>query len=222
MYNFVMSSRILLKSVGLVLLLLSIILVSWGLQTVRYTTKTVDISRTDLIIADVSTQASEPDIPLGRMILQWSEVFRLGDRAEVRLTFSPENKQTNPPQPDGVLRAKLDLAGITHTPTGEISQALTWNHPVIFLWNLRSVQTGRYLGDVWLYLSATNSSQVGPGQKVIFSQQFDSEIVSFLGLSGLHARILGCVGLVIGAFLGLGDWITQLLDGYITRFHSKG
>ena len=227
------------RTFGLILLLVSLIVLTWGVRSVTYRTQTVPVT-----LAELSSPAGNRQLPgfgtnpnqiVGRLFLEWPESLRLGDAGEVRLSFNPEipvGAQAPQPETSGganqVLQSRLELAGIAYTPTGEISQALSMAHPVIFLWNLRARQMGDFSGTTWLHLSeiSANGSQTGnTGKsmpKVLSAQQIDVPVNTFWGLSGIQARILGGVGLAVGAVLGLGSLFFQALQAIMEGSRNKG
>ncbi len=103
---------------------------------------------------------------------------------------------------------------MTHTPTGEVSQAMLPDQPVVFLWYLRPTAPGVFSGKVWLHLRAVPPPPA-PDQRILLAaQQIDIQVTSLLGMSGSQARLFGSLGLVVGGFLaldGLVVWYLGLL-----------
>lgn len=212
MYNLGVGSRLISRFMGLSLFLISVLLLVWGLRGVSYDSITVVLGQNDLDSSESASPKLSAEQPAGRILLEWPQRLRPGDAGEVRLTFYPEPLPQGVRDLDRILQSRLELAGITQTPTGEISQLLTLEHPVAFLWNLRSNQMGNYPGDVWLYVRQYSQNEAQKQRKVVLSHHFDFPVSGLLGLSGLQARILGSVGLVVGIVLGLGERIFRNLD----------
>jgi hypothetical protein len=228
----------LLRALGLALMLIALVVLTWATRAVTYRTQTATITQAELHPAgENGLPLKNPDQIAGRIFLEWPEALRLGDAGEVRLSFDPEAAQNAQAAPDGlatpdalaatqpataeaggeVLQSRLELAGIIHTPTGEISQALSLEHPVTFLWNLRAGQPGDFAGTTWLHLQ---TEQAGAGQEarvVLTAQQLDIPVMTFYGLSGAEARIIGWVGLALGLALGLGDLFFRAVQGLAQR-----
>jgi hypothetical protein len=111
-----------------------------------------------------------------------------------------------------VLVSRLDLAGIRHTPTGEVSQALVSEHPVVFLWNVRAGMPGNYAGRTWLHLQSLMPESEGQDRRLLAAQDLEIRVISLLGLSGDQARVFGAVGLAMGAVLVLDGAIQSILQ----------
>jgi hypothetical protein len=219
MYNFPMSLRPGLRYFGLALLLVSALILTWGLRAETYQSKMVAITQADLDPSASAGSVPNANTVMGRLVLEWPQSLRLGDAGKVRLIFSPELSQLSHNATDRILRSRLDLAGFAQTPTGEISHALILDHPVTFLWNLRSIRMGKYIGDVWLYVQSNLPGVSDGNSKVVIAQQFEIPVTGLLGMSGLEARIIGGVGLVIGAFLGLGEWMIQIINSTTQKIY---
>ncbi len=98
--------------------------------------------------------------------------------------------------------ARLDMAGITVSPPGTISETLQPGLPVVFYWSVRPDAPGRYQGTAWLHLRFIPLAG-GEESRIPISVQFvDIEARSFFGLSGGAARGIGTIGSAIGAVLG--------------------
>ena len=120
-----------------------------------------------------------------------------------------------------VLQSHLDLPGISRTPTGEVSQVMSSDQPVVFIWYLRPSAPGVFRGKVWLHLRFVPRA---PGQEqriLLAAQQVDIEVTTLLGMSGSQARLFGSLGLAAslpllleGFFNRSLDWVAQRKKGH--------
>lgn len=231
MYNTTMLLQKVRRVCGLLILLLSLVILTWGLSSAEYLLQTTELAPAEMSLPEpdlptgsisaggVATSATEPRL----LLLSWPKSLRLGDDGMLRLrvgfqsppTAGSTSSQAHPAgagngQPGVydasnklVLQSHLDLPGIMHTPTGEVSQAMLPDQPVVFLWYLRAVNPGIFSGKVWLHLRFVPPPPAQEQRILLAAQQVDIQVVSLLGLSGSQARLFGSLGLVVGGFLGL-------------------
>ena len=166
--------------------------------------------------------------------LSWPKSLRLGDDGTLRLTvgFPVRRGSTGSQSPAGtagrvqpgvdsayhlILQSHLDLPGITRTPTGEVSQAMLPDQPVVFLWYLRPATPGIFSGKVWLHLRFVPPPPAQEQRILLAAQQVDIQVTSLLGMSGGQARLFGSLGLVVGGFLGLDGVLSWYLGQLAKR-----
>jgi hypothetical protein len=241
MYNTPMLLVKLRRVFGLALLLISLVILIWGLRSPETMLQATELAPSDLAFPGSDQPAGNDSAggaavqPPGPRLLElsWPKNLRLGDEGTLRLTVgfpSPDTtgEQTNSdpagdvrPGEDNathlVLQSHLDLPGIARTPTGEVSQAMLPGHPVVFLWYLRPTAPEIFSGKVWLHLLLVPSPPAQQQRILLAAQQVDIQVTSLLGLSGSQARLFGSLGLVVGAFLGLDG----LLIGYLERLAKR-
>ncbi len=102
-----------------------------------------------------------------------------------------------------VAEARLELDKMEYRPTGVISEALLPGKSARFSWSVRSSDEGIYPGTIWLHVQYIPRNGGEELRKVISAQTIEIRADEFLGLSGNSARILGAIGLVLGAMIGL-------------------
>lgn len=204
---------------GLALLLASGALFLWSMRPLPVQRETAPLYVDELgsIGSGIAAPGGER-LKVGEITLEWPRRIRKGESGSVRLTM---NLDSNPESQNAlmelglemaVLQSRLELAGIRHTPTGEISQAFSLDHPVVFLWNLRADQTGDYPGRCWLHLLA--KTKIESGRKLLVAPEIQVEVESLLGLGGEIGRALGAAGMAAGAILsldGLANWLFRRL-----------
>jgi hypothetical protein len=230
MYNTVMLLQNLRRAFGLVLLVLSLVLLTWGLRSAEYLLQTTELEPADMALtgSDQPPAVTSSSVPLTRipgprlLELSWPKRLRLGDDGTLRLTVGltsslpagSDRSQATPAGASGlqpgnndgynlVLKSHLDLPGMVRTPTGELSQTMLADQPVVFLWYLRASAAGFFSGKVWLHLHFVSRSTGGEERILLAAQQVDIQVVRLLGMSGSQARLFGTLGLVVGTFLGL-------------------
>jgi hypothetical protein len=238
MYNTSMLLIKLRRVLGLVLLVISLVVLIWGLCSPEYVLQATELASSDLAIPGSNQQAGKGSTggaavqsPGARLLeLSWPKSLRLGDEGTIRLTLrvispeasasqaSSETAEAVQPGMDNayhfVLQSHLDLPGMAHTPTGEVSQAMLPDQPVVFLWYLRPATSGIFYGKVWLHLRFIPPSPAPEQRILLAAQQVEIQVTSLLGMSGSQARLFGSLGLVVGGFLaldGLFSWYLGLL-----------
>lgn len=224
---------------GVLLLLLSMVFLTWGLRSGEYLVQSTELASSDMALpgSEQATGSSSGSItaalaPEPRSLeLSWPKSLRLGDDGTLRLTVSlssgSSGSSTGDQTPPGiyesynlVMQSHLDLPGIERNPTGEVSQAMLPGQPVVFLWYLRPSTPGVFSGKVWLHMRFVPRS-AGQEQRILLAaQQVDIEVVTRLGMSGNQARLYGSLGLVAGALLGLDGVLGWCLEQLAQ--HKKG
>jgi hypothetical protein len=222
---------VLRRAFGWILFLVSLVIFGWGVRPTSFENQKVLFSSQELWSPSVEHTGSESDldtedVPANQLLFEFPKSLRRGDAGIIRMAFEPSSSEnshsappdsaTIPPSEDNdvcrsVLRARLDLSGIRHTPTGEISQKLALDHPVIFLWNLSPEKAGIFNGNVWLHalcVPEIGTSEIG---KVLAAKQVNIRVTSLFGLSGSLSRAIGGVGVFMGLTLGLEGWLFKLL-----------
>ncbi|MBN1146508.1 MAG: hypothetical protein JXA78_04580 [Anaerolineales bacterium] len=185
----------------------------------------------------------QPAIPEQRLlILEWPLKVRLGDAELIRLSLVMDEagKLTPTAYVEGgelrmepveipnlydthnvVAEARLDLAGVEHRPSGEVSEALLPGRPVSFVWSVRPAEIGRYRGTVWLHLRFIPRGAGEQSSMALTAQLIEIEAVNFLGLGGSAARLVGGLGVVVGSLLGLDNLLSGLLKLFQMRKTAK-
>ncbi len=196
------------------------VMFAWGIVPVLSDVRSTPIYASEITINPPAITEDQPisgaHEPLaGDLELSIPQNVRLGDPAIIRLVFSPQKYQESISVEDQVFQAYLDLQGIQYTPTGDISQRISFEHPVIFIWNLRPKVEGYFKGKVWLNLNQLEGNPIQDARRVISAQQIEIKVCSFLGLGGSEARIIGIIGFITGAVLGMDlffQWLIKLFS----------
>ena len=179
---------------------------------------------------DTSASSDPKNLPaeqvIGRIQMEWPESIRVGDLVEMRLIFLPESEQINSedtPKADpinmveqessleSILSARLELAGIAQKPSGVISQQLSLDHPVTFLWRLRAAQSGAFSGNMWLTAVPILSLNIESAHRVILNRPVILTARRFMGLSGVESRVFGVLCAFVGLTLILRDYLSTKL-----------
>ena len=214
------------RGFGILLCIISLVVLLWSLWHLPTQTRSLAISPSEMLPEELAARVSgdlaavaEPRV----LLLEWPSVIRKGELASVRLSLSPANgkgpsSQISPVagEPFSVLaEARLELPGITHTPTGEVSQGFFGDRLVMFIWDLRPNRAGEADGTVWLHLSFITAAGEPALRQVLTAQRIEIRVIDFLGLSGPWARALGSAGVVVGAVLALDGvffWLWSHLE----------
>ncbi len=183
----------------------SLLMLYWGGRKSIFQTYSIDLLQAELHLPVSQQGLADPLSPAGQFILDWPSRIRLGDPAEVRLRFEPAVAADNPSstQYRFFLETRLELFDLQHTPTGEINQAFSFDHPVIFLWNLRPLRTGLFQGKTWIYLRLIETNIGDETTRLLAVPSFEIQVKDLLGISGQQARMVGSLGMVIGFLLAL-------------------
>jgi hypothetical protein len=115
--------------------------------------------------------------------------------------------------PHLVIKSRLDLAEIPHSPTGEIIAPLKTGVPVKFSWIINSREDITATGTIWLYLQMLSTEQGEIISRTLSAQELEFEVVSMLGLTGATARIIGVLGIALGFSLSMdiiGKWVKKI------------
>lgn len=175
------------------------------------------------------------------LTLEWPARIRVGDSDVIRLTLEVDDQGILTPTaiiaghevrgevvyvPDLydthniIATARLDLTGMQIIPNSTIEQPLVSGEKVDYFWSVMTDEIATYRGTVWLYLRFLPLDGGEEMQKPLTAQVIEISSVNLFGLGGTPARLLGSVGIIIGALLGLDDILMILGKGY--RFLRKG
>jgi hypothetical protein len=236
MYNTAMRLTMGRRLSGILLLAISLVLLTWGLIPEQMVVRPIEIAPEEMALPGASAEM----LPEARVLrLSWPKTLRAGDAGSLRLSVDlaagQNEREIVVESPAGevgvgsaglntayrtVLQAHLDLPGVAFSPTGEISQALVPTQNANFLWNLRAREAGNYPGKAWLHLQQSQLTSGSPYRAVLTAQQFEIEVEEFLGLNGVQARVIGSLGLVIGALVGL-DGVVKWLNNWIVKHRRE-
>ncbi len=244
MYNTPVAFQKIRRVLGILLLILSLAVLTWGLRTGEYMLQSTDLASADMALPESrqptgssSTGGADPLAPEPRLLeLSWPKSLRLDDDGTIHLTValpSPPSvgstRTGTPPAAAGgvqlgiydsynlVLQSHLDLPGLARTPTGDVSQALPPDRPVVFIWYLRPATQGIFSGKVWLHLRFAPRSAGQEERILLAAQQIDIQVITLLGMSGSQARLFGSLGLVFGGFLGLDGLVSWGFEQLVKR-----
>ena len=192
---------------------------------------------------DTPVPTSLPAIPESRLLsLEWPARLRVGDSDTIRLTM--EVDETGSITPTAVIEghetrgekvlipnlfdthhvmveARLDIAGLTYTPTNEVIETLLPGQSVKFFWSVKPMEVGRYRGTIWLHLHYLPKEADGQEARLALTAQLvEIEAVNFLGLSGGAARVTGWLGAALGSILSL-DKLFDMAAGLFKRQRRK-
>jgi len=198
----------------------------WGFRPLPMESRILQISPAEMQLPQTEELAEEAvGFPEARrLVTEWPEVVRVGDSAPIRMLIEPAepgvpgvtlDEDPNQVQADEnpgqnrtekyqtVAEARLELEKMEFRPTGVISEALLPGKSARFSWSVRSSEEGFYPGTIWLHVQYIPRNGGDELRKVISAQTIEIQAEEFLGLSGNSARILGAIGLVLGAMIGL-------------------
>jgi hypothetical protein len=164
------------------------------------------------------------------LTLDSPSLIRLGDVATIRLTVTIDARGNVSVATDEaastpfasvsdafnsyhvIAEARLDLPRMYVQPAGLVSQPLRAGQSVAFTWTVRADGVGEYEGTAWFFLrfvpkgdDVESAGQVvGSGSELaVAAMPVQLRVVSFLGMKGSTARVIGTVGLFVGFLLAL-------------------
>ena len=180
-----------------------------------------------------------PAIPEARRLtLEWPPDIKVGDADVLRMTLEidPGGGMTATAVVEGhetrsepvlipnlyethnvLAEARLDLAGVEVTPTGEISEPMLPGEPVTFFWSVKPEQVGTYRGTIWVHLRFIPKDGSPESRKTLSAQQVEVRAVNLLGLSGNAARWMGMLGTLVGSSLSF----EKVFSWVISRMRKK-
>jgi len=113
---------------------------------------------------------------------------------------------------------RLELPGVLYKPSADIITSFQAGQVVSLYWTVQPENSGAYQGIVWLHFQFVPDDGSEALRLMVSRQVIDISAVSFAGLSGNEARIIGWVGFIIGLALDVDFWIAI----YRKYNHDKG
>ena len=176
--------------------------------------------------------AAAPVIPEERVLtVEWPAAIRTGDSDVVRLTLVVDEQGNITPtaqvsgnqvRSQGVqipnvydthqvmAEARLDMAGITISPMGEITEPMQPGEAVTFIWSVLPQSVGTYRGTIWLHLLFIPKAGGQAQRSVLSAQAIQIKAVNLFGLGGVPGAYWEGWGLSLALCLA---WII-LFPGY--------
>lgn len=146
------------------------------------------------------------DADLIRLTLEVDELGNLTPTAEIGGHVVTGEKVAIPNLYDThnvIAEARLDIAGLEVRPSETVSEPLLPGQSVTFYWSVRPQEVGTYRGMVWLHLRFIPRSGGEESRRAISAQVIEIEVATLFGFKGQAARLVGAVGSLLGAVLGL-------------------
>jgi hypothetical protein len=198
---------------GWLLLLVGLPCLAWGNWPLSRTA-VVDlaISPQEIALPGGEGGSGQPAPEDGRRLLVIAPTtLRLGDDAVIEATLEPLPQESPAGDPDLYLthnlvaEARLEATGLLVAPGGEVYSTLRDGLPTAFTWNIRPAAAGQQTQTLWLHAQFIPEpdplEKVFPERKLLAAPEFQVKVVSFLGLAGTPARVVGGVCTVLGAVL---------------------
>lgn len=166
-----------------------------------------------------------------RLLLEWPSTIRAGDSDILRLVLEmdEEGRMTPTVVREGheirgepvlipnlydthnvMVEARLDMAGMDISPTGEVGEPLLPGESVTFFWSVRPKDVGYYTGTLWVYLRYIPLDGSQGVRSPLSAQRVEINVVDLFGLGGFAARVVGIVGTIFGSMIGLDNVLPWL------------
>lgn len=219
-----MKAKRIREGIGLLLLLVSLLILSWGIWPLPKEERVVTILAEEMRQpADINLSAS---LTYDERILKlaWPAKLRSGDGGTIRLSLNAqlvEAEEISSPEPTSqgnpeiletddsgtvahpVVEAYLETRGMEVLPKGRINQALIPGKPVTFIWDIKSLEEGTLPVVIWLHLRFVPPVGETEVRKLLSAQRMEIQSIRFLGLDGPSARILGVFGCALGVLFNV-------------------
>jgi hypothetical protein len=172
------------------------------------------------------------------LTLDAPSVIRLGDVVKIRLTVTVDedgnanaasNESTATQEMDlndafdsynVIAETRLDLSRLSASSAELMSQPIRAGQSITFTWTVRADAVGECEGTAWFFLrfvpkgnDAVLAEQgSSPGSELaVAAIPFDLRVVSFQGIKGITARIIGMVGLFVSLLIALPLLLDRLV-----------
>jgi hypothetical protein len=153
--------------------------------------------------------------------VSWTPVIEVGNQGYLWIRLDPKNSpqagKTSPqipaynscaaahPSPfcayNLLTEARVDLPGMDISPAGAVSKAWQDGQILEYAWNTRSSAKGSYSGTIWFYLEQVPKTSGDAIVQPLLARHVTLTTINFLGLDAVFWRLLGGVGVLIGAAL---------------------
>ena len=189
------------------LMLVGVICLVWEVWPLPQKSQVLTLASPAADMMDEAQRQAVGGVQSWRITAETPLFMRIGDPASVRLTVEAlpaVGLAGAAAQYNLEAEARCDLAGIQHSPSGNIHTALQPGHTLHFDWLVTASQPGSAAGVVWFYLDFVPAP--GSQAKVLSSlplsaQEFTLHSISLAGLNVSQARLLGVSVIFIGSSL---------------------
>lgn len=119
-------------------------------------------------------------------------------------------------------QGRLEMSGVLAVPQGDLYEALREDKPVVFYWSIKPLYSGLLKGSIWVNLLTVNpDDKIGLGQSEgmrtpLTMQNIEIQALDLLGIRGPTARLLGSLGIILGAVSGL-DGVFHAMINWVTK-----
>ncbi len=197
------------RGVAIVLLLASLSLLIWGNLPGSRQSFSQYIEPTAMQVS-ASGSASIPALLEMRQVrVEWPDSLRIGDQADITLTFEPVKSEILLPSPETKLTdlygyyalmadSRFEVAGLQVQPAEPRRESLPKGQTVKYRWQVSAQEVGKYAGIVWLSLRFLPLDGGQASEVTVFVHELDIRASSFLGLSGPVARLMGGIVIIVG------------------------
>lgn len=217
-----MNFRLIRRILGMTLLVISVTIWLWGIWPTQKEYRHVSL----VIYSPVNRSLSE--VRMLSLILP--KRLRIGDSGAISLVMEAENTapiaETTPVSSkvndlgsgsnlykqdfaNILVLSRLEMSGMLAIPQGDLYEGLHRDKPVVFHWSISPQYSGLLKGALWVnVLAVLPDGEIGQGQPekmrmLLTNQQIEIQAVDFMGLRGPVARLIGGIGIILGAIMGL-------------------
>ena len=235
-----MSYRNARRVAGFIILLLSLIILLWGVwpqvsETLTVPFEVPDAENPSTQLASTSTNALMNDRRDDAVLtLSWPTWVRVGDSGLIQLKIAEvremggvlDRGKNQPPvmgelaasgEENSLIEGRLEISGMLAIPFGEIYEPYQPGGRAAFFWNVQPEQVGIFDGFLWLHLSrfidgnSLSDPMLNDGRSLITAQRIQIQTVDLFGLDGPTARLIGVIGIALGILLWLEDILPKLI-----------
>ncbi len=140
---------------------------------------------------------------VGRLQASLPTALRLGQKTRLTLGITLAQPSSEPSR--WRFQARLDLSGLTASPTGTQTVTLdTTRSAVTFVWLLKATTAGPYRGRLWVFLTTRMPHAPAPTETPVAVIPIQGSIHAFLGLSAPQAQGLASGLAALSILCGIG------------------
>lgn len=234
---FLMAVKRVRRFIGIIILIISSILLAWGLWPSQVTQLRLQFSEIDILGKDFISSSNDQDNILVEerlysgdrtLLIEHTSRIKQGDQGYV--TFLFENIDEINPGRDvqkslpsenlaisgdisPVIKVRLELTGTFYSPEGELLEPLKPGIPVKFRWDLRPYDDDNVSGNLWVYLVLVSTEEGEVFRRALSAQELNIDVISLFGLPGSTTRILGVIGIALGLSLVMdiiSQWVKRI------------
>jgi hypothetical protein len=204
------------RGLGVVILAIALISLTWGYWPVKRNQRLVEIpGLTFQPTGDITKDGSQS----GMLKVAWPAWMQVGSSDRIWVRLAP-GQRTEPGLtaaagesvvsglPSEIsggawgVEARLEIPGIMSEPAGVAQGSLNASTPLEFSWNVQALRRGIYPGTIWLHtVMLPTAEKSAASLRLLSVQPVEIRVTTLFGLNAYLAQVVGIVGAVLGTAL---------------------